>query len=235
MDLLSSAPGSRTGGLLLAAFQAGKTDPIEWVEVTVGDLIVSVARDAMKAPLGARKGVRLPVTYSEAVTICRALDCVSPTEAICDAMFEQAKPQLTLVPLVLKASDSARMGTVDFTLRFHDAVEKQIADCGVPCGLLAGAWKYWLLHPRIGEKGAVNYGFWDKSRTPPKLVQPAGAKHDASHYDYSQLLQPVKRVARTFMGQGVDLLDYLGHKESQLQRYLEAYRAPRGSKRPGPL
>jgi hypothetical protein len=225
VDLHSLTPGSKTGGLLLAAFQAGKTEPLEWVQVTVGHLVVTVSRDAMKAQLGDRKGVRLPVSYAEAVEICRALDCVSPTEAICNAMFEQAKVQLGCVPLVVKAGDSAKMDTVEFTLRFHDAVERQIAACGSPGGLVAGAWKHWLLHPRLGEKGAVNYGFWDKSRNPPAPVQRAGAQHDARHYDYSQLLQPVKREARTFTGQGVDLLDYLSQRDSALARHLDAYRA----------
>ena len=45
----------------------------------------------MKAPLGDRTGVRLPVSYAEAVTICRELECIAPTQQIADAMFAQAR------------------------------------------------------------------------------------------------------------------------------------------------
>ncbi len=91
---------SNTGGLLLAAFRAGKTEEIRWTEIRLGDLVITVAEDAMKAQIGDRNGVRLPVSYAEAVTICRELGCISPTQAICDAMFAQAKAQLNFVPLV---------------------------------------------------------------------------------------------------------------------------------------
>src|SRR5215213_1158756 len=91
---------SKTGGLLLSAFRAGQTEEIRWVEVQVGDLVITVAEDAMKAPLGDQKGVRLPVSYAEAVAICRELGCIPPTQAMCDAMFSQAKAKLHFVPLV---------------------------------------------------------------------------------------------------------------------------------------
>jgi len=209
---------------LLSAFRAGQTEELTWVDVPVGDLIITVACDAMKGPLGDRTGVRLPVTYEEAVAICRELGCVMPTQAICDAMYTQAKARLDHVPLVRTAADSAKMCNCEFVLRFHDRVEKQLLGIGPsPGDLVFGAWKLWILHPRIVEKGAVNYGFWNLETRKP--VQSVGGRHDAKHYDYSQLLQPVKRMARDARtGAVVDLLDHLGHQARIPPKYLSAYR-----------
>jgi hypothetical protein len=226
---------SKAGGLLLSAFRAGKTDAITWVDVPVGDLIVTVAADAVKGPLGDRTGVRLPVCYEEAVEICRELGCVMPTQAICDAMYAQAKGRLNYVPLVKTPADTAKMCDCEFVLKFNDKVEKQLGGLGCsPGGLVFGAWKLWILHPRIVERGAVNYGFWDIKTKKP--VQTVGAKHDAKHYDYSQLLQPVKRMARdAATGEPVDLLDYLAKRAKIPGKYLICYRpAQRGPDREVP-
>lgn len=223
---------AKAGGLLLSAFRNGHTEAIQWVELPVGDLIVTVAADALKGPLGDRAGIRLPVTYEEAVEICRELGCVMPTQEICDAMYARAEARLDHVPLVIKASDSAKMCNCEFVLKFHDRVEKQLAKLGPPPGCLAfGAWKLWILHTRIAEKGAVNYGFWNlKTRKP---VQTVGARHDPKHYDYSQLLQPVKRMARhATTGAEVDLLDHFGTQGRIPEQYLSAYR-PVAPTKPG--
>lgn len=221
------APNAKTGGLLLQAFYNGEVDDIFWVDVKVGDLIVTVASDALKTTLNDRAHVRLPATYKETIEICRELECLAPTQAICDAMFGQAKSQLNFVPLVFTAADSARMPTVDFTLKFHDRVEKQIAALAQEDpGLVCGAWKYWLLHPRLNVLGAVNYGFWDKSKRPAKVIQTPGARHDPAHYDYSQLLQPVQRKARRAdTGEEVDLAEFIIQKEKVPQKYLDVYNA----------
>lgn len=216
----------RTGGLLMKAFSNGSIEEIQWTEVTVGDLVVTVASDALKAELAGRPGVRLPASHAETVTICRELGCVPPTLAIADAMFAQAQAQLNFVPLVRTAADSNKMSTVEFSLKFHDGVEKQLALARPSSGsLIAGAWKYWLLHPRLAERGAVNYGFWDKSKKPPKPIQTPGACHDASHYDYSQLLQPVKRIARhKGSGEEIDLLEYIETHDRVPERFLDPLR-----------
>ncbi|MBK9264047.1 MAG: N-acetylmuramoyl-L-alanine amidase [Polyangiaceae bacterium] len=224
MTTTTLAPNAKTGGLLLKAFQNGETEEIRWVEVTLGDLIITVASDALKAPLNDRGFVRLPVTYKETIEICRDLECIAPTQAMCDAMFAQAKSQTLAVPLVIRASDSAKMPTVEFVLKFHDGVEKQLAGVGQEDrGLICGAWKYWLLHPRLNVLGAVNYGFW-KSKKPPSVYQTPGARHDPAHYDYSQLLQPVQRKARRVStGEEVDLLEYVAQKEKIPAKYLDVY------------
>jgi hypothetical protein len=220
-------PTAKAGGLLLAAFEAGQTEDILWTDVTVDDLIVTVASDAMKAPLGDATGVRLPVSYTETVSICTRLECVAPTQAICDAMFAQAKAQLGLVALVHTAADTLSMDTVAFVQKFNDGVEAQLRAKPVEPGeLIFGAWKLWILHPRIVEKGAVNYGFWDLTKHPPSPVQTVGGQHDASHYDYSQLLQPVKRLARRAgTGDTVDLLEYFEAHDQVPAAFLDPYRA----------
>ncbi len=221
----SLAPSAKTGGLLLQAYQNGETEEIRWVDVKLGDLIVTVASDAMKAQLNDRGFVRLPVTYKETIEICRDLECIAPTQAMCDAMFAQAKSQLNFVPLVRTAADSAKMPTVEFVLKFHDGVEKQIAALKQEdAGLVCGAWKYWILHPRLNVLGAVNYGFWDKSKRPAQVIQTPGARHDPAHYDYSQLLQPVQRKARhATTGAEVDLLEYIAQKDKVAAKYLDPY------------
>jgi hypothetical protein len=212
------------GGRLLSAFKAGKTEALTWIEVTVGDLVVTVACDAMKGPLGPLERIRLPVTYNESLLICKDLGCVAPNKRIADAMYAQAKAQLNYVGLYRSAADAPKMGTIDFVLRFHDGVEKQLV-AGRPAAgeLQFGAWKLWLLHARIVERGAVNYGFWDKRTKRP--VQSIGAQHDAAHFDYSQVLQPVKRMARK-VGQGeeVDLLDWIQEVDRVPRKYLDPYR-----------
>lgn len=213
---------SQAKGLLLSAFREGKTDEITWADVTVGDLVVQVASDAMKATVNGQPGVRLPVSYEDAVALCAELDCVSPTQAMCDAMFAQAKAQLNYAPLPA----TNEMGTVKYALRFHERVQAQLQGQNLsPGDLVFGAWKLWLLHPRLVEKGAVNYGFWDKSQRPVKVIQSPGAVHDAHHCDYSQLFVPVKRMARKAdTGEPVDLCDYIAAHDRVPSKYLEPYR-----------
>lgn len=209
-------------GPLLTAFIARQTEGILWTEVTLGDLVITVASDAMKAAVGDRRGVRLPVSYQEAVFICAALGCVAPTKAMCDAMFAQAKAQLSFVGF---RKTAARMIMDDFVLEFAEGVEKQLAGLDLsPGDLVFGAWKLWILHRRLVEKGAVNYGFWDKHKHPPAPIQTVGGRHDAMYHDYSQLLQPVKRGARKTTGEPVDLLDYIAAHDHVPARYLDPYR-----------
>lgn len=226
MPITPITPTSLAGRLLLGAFEAGQTLPLAWVEITVGPLVVTVAADAMQAPLLDRPAVRLPVTYRDTIPVCRALGCIAPTKGIADAMFAQARARLHYVGLVRTKADAARMRSVEFTLRFHDRVEAQLATRAVsPGDLVFGAWKLWILHRRLEVRGAVNYGFWDTTKSPPTPVQGVGARHDATHYDYSQLLQPVKRVARRVAdGAPVDLLEVIEREEKVDAKFLAPYR-----------
>lgn len=230
LEKSAAAAPAKTGGLLLQAFRAGKTEEISWIELPCGDLVLTVAADAMKATLRDTAGVRLPVSYAEAIELCRELSCVSPTKEMADAMFARATSQLNFVPLVRTAADSAKMTSADFSLKFHEGVEKQLAGKQSAGGLSFGAWKLWILHPRIVERGAINYGFWDKSKKPPSPIQTVGGQHDAAHYDYSQVFQPVKRMARNAKtGEEVDLLEYLATHAKIPAKYLDPYRMAPGS------
>lgn len=231
LENTTMTPQRRTGGLLLAAFHAGKAEPLTWVDIPCGDLTITVAQDAMKAAVGDTPGVRLPVSYLETIELCRLLGCITPTKEMADAMFLHAAAQLNFVPLVQKPADSAKMMTIEFALKFHAGVEKQLAVAKpAPGSLVFGAWKLWILNPRIVEMGAVNYGFWDKSKKPPAPIQTVGARHDAAHYDYSQVFQPVKRMAKDrATGQPVDLLDYLASKVKIADKLLEPYRLAPGA------
>lgn len=223
--LSTLAPNAKTEGLLLRAYQEGETEEIRWVDVTLGDLIITVASDAMKAKVNDRGFMRLPVSYKDTIEICRDLECIAPTQAMCDAMFAQAKSQINFVPLVRTAADSAKMTSVEFALKFNDGVEKQLAAAKQEDpALIVGAWKYWILNQRLNVLGAVNYGFWDKSKKPPQVIQTVGARHDPYHYDYSQLIQPVMRKARkASTGEEVDLLEYIAQKEKIPAQYLDVY------------
>lgn len=217
---------SPAGGLLVAAYDRGETLPLSWVEVRVRDLIVTVASDAMKATVLGRAGVRLPATYEESVRLCRALGCVAPDVAICNAMFAQAAAPIGYVGLVKTSADERRMRTVSFTLRFNERVEAKIAThATAPGALVFGAWKLWIMHRELKRRGAVNYGFWSFSTKPPSPIQTPGARHDARHYDYSQLFQPVQRYARKADGGAtVDLLDEFARVDAVSARFLDAYR-----------
>lgn len=209
---------TKSGKLLLKAFLAGQVEEIRWKEIILDDLAITVATDALKTAIGEHKGVRLPVSYLEAVCICQELDCISPTKEICDAMYAQADHKLVYVGLVRTSLDATLMDTIGFSLRFNKAIEKQLGDSFD--GLLFGAWKLWILHSRIVERGAINYGFWDIFG---HTIQTVGGMHNPLHYDYSQLLQPIKRVARMLStGEEVDLIHYF-LKNGIPERYLTPY------------
>lgn len=191
----SSTPsGASAGGRLLSAAQAGKLDPINWATIRLGDLDVEVAADALSA-----EGVRWPVTFNESIEIARALGAILPTKAIADAMVANAAVRIEAMP-----QDVATMMSENTSRKFSAAIDKTIN--GRP-GLRAGGWKHWILDPRLTtSKGAVNYGFWQGN----KPIQSVGGMHNAQHYDYSQLLQPVKRYAKKApTGESVDLLEII--------------------------
>ena len=202
---LSTLRQGEAGGYLLRALRDGIHELIEWVDVTVGDLVVSMARDAVRARAGSVP-LRFPVSYADTVEACRLLGCIAPTKEIVDAAYAESNKAGRLVfhGLVKGPEDLARMTSLDFTVRFSTGIDRQLEQAP-RAGMAAGAWKYWILHPRIVEKGAVNYGGFDATGRP---VQTVGGRHDAGHIDYGQLFQPVRRQARTVSGKPVDLVDH---------------------------
>lgn len=206
-----------SGGLLLAAVENGDLDEIRWTEVDVGGgLRVTVSNDALKARIPeVDHPIRLPASYTETIAICKTLGCIPPTSAMSDAIWAAAAVIVKPRALVMNAADARQMATVEWSIRHNSAVDAESLD---PMVLAADVGKDWILDNGISVRGAVNYGWrLDKS----KLLQPLGHMHDASHWDYSQVLRAVQRSA-TLNGEEVDLLDYLDGKINK--RFLEPYR-----------
>ena len=206
-----------SGGLLLAAVENGELDEIRWTEIDVGGgLRVTVSNDALKARIPEmERPIRLPASYTETIAICKTLGCIPPTSAMSDAIWAAAAVIVAPRALVMNASDARLMATVEWSIRHNDAVDTANLD---PMVLAADVGKDWILDDGIAVRGAVNYG-WRLDKT--KLLQPLGHMHDASHWDYSQVLRAVQRNA-TLNGEAVDLLDYLAGKVNR--RFLEPYR-----------
>src|SRR5262245_63045375 len=171
----------KVGGLLVKAVLTNQHDPITWADVTLDDLIITVATDAIKASVEGHT-LRLPVTYTEVVTICKHLGCIAPTVAISDAIFAQARVKIAPVPL----QPGASMMTMQYCVLHNKNVDKAPLPEGA---LVADVGKDWILHERLVEKGAVNYG-WRQGNSKP--IQSIGGAHDQFHYDYSQVCRPVR-------------------------------------------
>lgn len=210
-----------TTGLISKAFAAGSISELAWTEIPVGDLIVTVATDAVKAPLDGQAGVRLPVTYQETIALCARNGWVAPSQTISDALYARAR--VKLVAKGLWRPGVGNMATSTFVLTTHRHIEDQLAREKPSSGdLVAGAWKYWILHPKLVRSRAVNYGFWNARGGPG---QPVEAGHYYGYTDYSQLLQPVKRMARRAgSDREVDLLEVYKTKEHVPESYLAPYR-----------
>jgi hypothetical protein len=210
-----------SGGLLLAAAQAGTLAPLRWKPIDAGQgLTITVSTDALKAAVPeCDRPVRLPVSYAETIVICRMLGAIPPTAAFSDAIWRAADARPQPVALVHTTDEARNMATVAFSLTHHDNIEVTPYD---PDDLLADVGKDWVLDNGIGVKGAVNYGWraFDQSKI-PRPIQALGHQHDAAHYDYSQVLRVVKRDA-VLDGKPVDLLDYLAAKINA--HFLAPYR-----------
>jgi hypothetical protein len=211
-----------SGGLLARAFAENTIAPIEWVDVELDGLRITVASDAVSAVVDDEL-LRLPVSYQEQVEICRANDWVSPWLELCAAMVKQAKRKPPSKGQVRDGhpEDQVAMKTLGFTRTFSRRLDALFAK--LPPGLAAGPWKWWILHQLLAVRGAVNHGFYGEV-TPGVPVQLAGTAHDPKHWDYSQLFQPVKRWAVDIAsGLRVDLLTYLA-SHGVPERFLEPYR-----------
>lgn len=206
-----------SGGLLLAAVESGDLAEIQWTDLDLGNgLRVTVSNDALKASIPeVDHPIRLPASYAETISICRALECLPPTPAVSDAIWSAAAVIVKPRALVINAQDARMMTTVEWSIRHNAAVDATPLD---PAQLVADVGKDWILDDGLAVRGAVNYG-WRLSKT--QLLQPLGHMHDAAHWDYSQVLRAVKRVA-TRNGETIDLLDYLAPKIKA--RFLQPYR-----------
>lgn len=218
-----------TRGMLIAAFQAGRIEPPAWRSVSWRGLRVYVAADALRAPDPTTgQLLRMPVSYAEQVALYRDQNWVPPTYDLCVALYAQATTRPQYIGLVSTAADQQRMGTLGFTRRFNARLEAALQrEPPVPFErrLVFGPWKLWILDHRLSVRGAVNHGFWDRGSKPPKPVQRVGAAHDASHWDYSQLAQPIQRWAHDEASGGVvDLLEVFSRDVPR--HFLDPLRSP---------
>lgn len=225
----------RATGILLRAVETDTHEPPKWSNVTMGDLTLTVATDALKAPAG-DSILRLPVSWPDTIAICRKLGCVPPSKKIADAIYAAA-PIKTAFHSLVTANDpesgGVKMHGLPFAKRYNADVDKQIADAiaaekGDEWSLVSGHEKYWLLSPRLaeavkatGRPAAVNYGGWDASGKPQ---QSPGARHDVDYEgDYSQLLRPIQRYATRPDGSKVDLLDLI-EEDGVSRRFTDIFR-----------
>jgi hypothetical protein len=154
------------------------------------------------------------VSYQEQTRIARTLGAISPTVEFWEGAWKAApiKVQPKALPPDRLMSSVSR--AVDHSANI-DAYEPRD---GV---LIRDVGKGWILHPRLAERGAVNYGWIQPGNAKP--IQSVGGRHDAAHYDYSQTCVLVRRVARDRQGNAVDLLDYLQSKGMD-RRWLDVYK-----------
>ncbi len=213
-------PSDTAGGLLLRAVQNGDFEQPEWrsVEVESG-LVVEVMADALKASIKVQNAqtnaidtlsIRLPVSYRDQVEIARKLGAISLTAEWWDRVWQSA--DLKIIPRTQQPD-----GTLAQSIAHSRSIDEQGARAGV---LVRDVGKGWILHPRLSERGAVNYGWIDPASRMP--LQSVGGRHDAGHYDYSQTAVLVKRSA-TQNGLAVDLLELLSTRGID-RRFLDAYR-----------
>lgn len=214
------------GGVLLACLRAGRVQEPKWARVRLADgLEVEVTTDAImgqitvKWPELVTGYMRLPVTYTEQIEIARHFNAVSPTQEIWDASFDQAKHKIDVPPDEVKDLFSSK--TPDGSIEQSALFSTLINSTGAFTELARDVGKGWILHPRLSERGAVNYG-WINAAT-KKAVQSPGAVHGPSHFDYSQTCVLVKRKARRD-GKDVDLLEELERRTGIERRFLDVYR-----------
>lgn len=220
-------------GVMASAVRDGAFTQPAFVEVPLGDLMVTVGADMLK-----KDGLRLMVSWPETIELAKTHGWIAPSKKIADAIY-QAAPVKTSFHSLVTASDpssgGAKMHTLDFARRYNADVDTQLAGKGWDSNTLqSGAEKYWLLSPRLAETvkatgapAAVNYGGWSAQGTP---LQSPGAMHDVNYPgDYSQLYRPIMRYAKDAQGNQVDLLDWMVANDSVPARYADLFRGDESS------
>ena len=204
---------SPTSWGLAEAIEAGKSVPIDWIEVLCrkSGLVLTVPRLPLACVIDGRP-VHASLNYAEQVKICRILGCVSSTYEWYVDIWAASTLKLIPKPLVRTAADAAAMGTLPFLLRENDEFEKQLQAASAALEAAGsfprGFCKQWIIHPKmadLGRRGACNVGF----RSPNGVeIQKPGGRHNELHLDYSQWAWDLpKRFAKDLSGNSVDLLE----------------------------
>jgi hypothetical protein len=187
----------------------GAYEPPLWIDVPFQGLIVRVGAHALRANVGGRL-LRLPVSYEEVVAICNRLQWIPPTFELSDRIWEAATVKIDYVP-----QDPSIMLTLRAVEQMNKEMDARLA--GKPWGeLTATEGKDWIVSPRDRlcsannphAMGAANYGWHHLDGT---MVQTRGdddkpPPHDIHHWDYSQTLRPIQRMARRPDGTEVNLI-----------------------------
>jgi hypothetical protein len=227
-------------GILLAAAQSQQLDPILWTWVTIPgkDLEVQVPTDAFRTTLAGVDHIRIGVTYGELRQICKLLDCIPPSQAIVDAIYNAAavRPMPSLMSNT--AADVAAMNTIGMELRYNAKLEASIAALAKakklkqfpPTALVESVGKWWIIHPHLaqsnkGDKAACTYG-WFQGDVRKPVQGPSLDAHNDDHCDYSQVGRGVKRMARVASTKDdIDLCDVYVKEWPQLARFVDVFRA----------
>jgi hypothetical protein len=146
-------------------------------------------------------GYYVPVTANETKRFCRNWGWLPLTRAVADQAHNQAEQH---------ERDYTQTSLTDFD-RYSGYLTKLYGkdrDAQKSKNIVSGAHKLWVMSSR---GGSINYGFYlprkkskagaytDPQRGGPTLepqttvIQSLGARHDGAHWDYSQLLQLMKR------------------------------------------
>lgn len=243
-------PSMKCAGLLRKAVELGEFERPVWKEVKLGDLTVSVGAHALRANVGGRL-LRLPVSYQDVIVICNELGWIPPTADLSDAIWESATVKIGPIPMGDRSTPAAsaiadrKMTTLEYVLGMNTRMDGKIPQ--ERWGELAGSeGKDWILSKRNllpsrgggpGSKGVANYGWHQLPRG--EVIQGLGADasppwHDDHHYDYSQTLRPIQRMAKRADGTEVDLLDVIeaqGMPAAVLAPFRSARPAPRAPKK----
>lgn len=252
--IASLDPSMKCAGLLRKAVDQGAFEQPIWMEVPFGDLKVLVGAHALRANVAGRL-LRLPVSWEDVIVICKQLGWIPPTIELSDAIWDAATVKIGPVPMgdrstpALSAIADRKMTTLEFTLGMNARMDARIPEgrWGELAGTEGKDWvlsKRNLLHSRgggPGSKGVANYGWHQLPHGEP--IQGRGDDgsppwHDVHHYDYSQTLRPIQRMARRADGAEVDLLDVI-EKQGMPAAVLSPFRAapksapPRGPAKKG--
>lgn len=223
VEIAPLIPTMKSGGLLLKAVEMGAFEQPIWHDVPYGDLIVKVGAHALRANVGGRL-LRLPVSYCDAIQICKKLGWIVPNAELCDAIWEASTMRIGHVPMGDRSTEAGsaiadkKMVTLEYSLGMNARMDSRIPPNR--WGELTDTeGKYWILSKRNllpsrgggpHSKGVANYGWHQPPRG--EVVQDIGPDsskpwHDIYHCDYSQTLRPIQRMARRADGTQVDLLE----------------------------
>lgn len=195
----------------------GKLIPRTSSDPDYRSLTVTVAN----SPVLVAGEVPLSCSILAAQVICDAWDCILPTFAIVDETWKAASQRLAPRPLVQTVADEAVMMSIAMWLQESDQIADELRAQGNQQSLTATWGKEYVMHPGLivpwrDHRGVVQpenmnaatmYGWHLPTgvaiQSPEDGVSFA---HQASYFDYSHRVRPVKRQC-VLDGKPADLAD----------------------------